>query len=147
LEAGLVSVLTKAGPDTAAEVWTVGDDGVAGALVVLGTAVTPYRWMVQIEGSALRMSPPDLRRLMDGLCHFARLCAVISWWFSIKAHRPVPASGIAAGEHSWIRLRSATPGSRVMRSKSMTWTTPIVREICVGMEVTSYESAEIESVD
>ncbi len=29
----------------------------------------------------------------------------------------------------------------------MTWTTPIVREICVGMEVTSYESAEIESAD
>ncbi|QDI79096.1 pyrroloquinoline quinone precursor peptide PqqA [Methylorubrum populi] len=27
----------------------------------------------------------------------------------------------------------------------MTWTAPVVREICVGMEVTSYESAEIDT--
>ena len=26
----------------------------------------------------------------------------------------------------------------------MTWTTPTVHEVCVGMEVTSYESAEID---
>jgi coenzyme PQQ precursor peptide PqqA len=26
----------------------------------------------------------------------------------------------------------------------MTWTTPTVQEVCVGMEVTSYESAEID---
>ena len=26
----------------------------------------------------------------------------------------------------------------------MTWNTPIVEEICVGMEVTSYDSADIE---
>ncbi len=26
----------------------------------------------------------------------------------------------------------------------MTWNTPIVTEICVGMEVTSYDSADIE---
>ncbi|MBV1700437.1 MAG: pyrroloquinoline quinone precursor peptide PqqA [Hyphomicrobiales bacterium] len=25
----------------------------------------------------------------------------------------------------------------------MTWTTPVATEVCVGMEVTSYESAEI----
>ncbi|MBV8567481.1 MAG: pyrroloquinoline quinone precursor peptide PqqA [Methylobacteriaceae bacterium] len=25
----------------------------------------------------------------------------------------------------------------------MSWTTPVVVEVCVGMEVTSYESAEI----
>lgn len=27
----------------------------------------------------------------------------------------------------------------------MTWSAPIVQEICVGMEVTSYESAEIDT--
>ena len=27
----------------------------------------------------------------------------------------------------------------------MTWSAPIVQEVCVGMEVTSYESAEIDS--
>jgi coenzyme PQQ precursor peptide PqqA len=26
----------------------------------------------------------------------------------------------------------------------MTWNTPIVTEICVGMEVTSYDSADLE---
>ena len=26
----------------------------------------------------------------------------------------------------------------------MAWTTPVIEEICLGMEVTSYESAEIE---
>ncbi|MBO1020167.1 pyrroloquinoline quinone precursor peptide PqqA [Methylobacterium sp. SD274] len=26
----------------------------------------------------------------------------------------------------------------------MVWSTPVVQEICVGMEVTSYESAEID---
>jgi coenzyme PQQ precursor peptide PqqA len=26
----------------------------------------------------------------------------------------------------------------------MAWTTPMIEEICLGMEVTSYESAEIE---
>jgi len=25
----------------------------------------------------------------------------------------------------------------------MSWTTPVIVEVCVGMEVTSYESAEI----
>jgi len=28
---------------------------------------------------------------------------------------------------------------------TMTWAAPIVSEICVGMEVTSYESAEIDT--
>jgi coenzyme PQQ precursor peptide PqqA len=27
--------------------------------------------------------------------------------------------------------------------RNMTWQTPIVEEICVGMEVTSYESADL----
>lgn len=29
----------------------------------------------------------------------------------------------------------------------MAWTTPELTEICVGMEVTSYESADIEPVE
>jgi coenzyme PQQ precursor peptide PqqA len=36
-----------------------------------------------------------------------------------------------------------SPDKRKPRSTPMAWTTPIVAEICVGMEVTSYESAEI----
>ena len=26
----------------------------------------------------------------------------------------------------------------------MAWTTPVIEEICVGMEVTSYESADLD---
>lgn len=29
----------------------------------------------------------------------------------------------------------------------MAWTTPVIQEIAVGMEVTGYESAEIEGID
>lgn len=29
------------------------------------------------------------------------------------------------------------------RSLTMTWTTPAITEICVGMEITAYEAAEI----
>jgi coenzyme PQQ precursor peptide PqqA len=32
---------------------------------------------------------------------------------------------------------------RLAREISMAWTTPVLTEICVGMEVTSYASAEI----
>ncbi len=31
------------------------------------------------------------------------------------------------------------------RRNAMKWSAPIVQEICVGMEVTSYESAEIDT--
>jgi coenzyme PQQ precursor peptide PqqA len=30
-----------------------------------------------------------------------------------------------------------------MEEMDMAWTTPVLTEVCVGMEVTSYESAEI----
>lgn len=33
--------------------------------------------------------------------------------------------------------------ARKLKELHMAWTTPVVTEICVGMEVTSYESAEI----
>jgi coenzyme PQQ precursor peptide PqqA len=32
---------------------------------------------------------------------------------------------------------------RKLKELVMAWTTPVVAEVCVGMEVTSYESAEI----
>lgn len=67
LETGLVSVVTRADHDTAVEVWMIGSEGVAGGLVVLGGTVTPYRWIVQVEGTALCMSTAHLRRFLDDL--------------------------------------------------------------------------------
>lgn len=37
----------------------------------------------------------------------------------------------------------AVVGTKV-GDQSMTWTKPVVLEVCTGMEVTSYESAEID---
>ncbi len=34
-----------------------------------------------------------------------------------------------------------------MTETIMTWTTPVIVEVRVGMEVTSYESAEIDTID
>jgi coenzyme PQQ precursor peptide PqqA len=31
----------------------------------------------------------------------------------------------------------------MIREGNMSWTTPVVVEVCIGMEVTSYASAEI----
>lgn len=67
IEAGLVSVVTRADHDRVAEVWTIGSEGVAGGVVVLGADLMPYRWIVQIEGAALCMSTVHLRRLLDDL--------------------------------------------------------------------------------
>jgi coenzyme PQQ precursor peptide PqqA len=39
------------------------------------------------------------------------------------------------------RPRSGSSDS--VRERSMAWTTPVLTEVCVGMEVTSYASAEI----
>jgi coenzyme PQQ precursor peptide PqqA len=30
-----------------------------------------------------------------------------------------------------------------VREKSMSWTAPVIVEVCIGMEITSYVSAEI----
>jgi len=38
---------------------------------------------------------------------------------------------------------SALLTAEINPGEKMTWTTPTVEEVCLGMEVTSYESAEI----
>lgn len=39
---------------------------------------------------------------------------------------------------------AATDDALVMLEDVMVWTTPMIEEMCIGMEVTAYESAEIE---
>ena len=38
---------------------------------------------------------------------------------------------------------AASYKAALRQEEIMTWSTPIVEEVCLGMEVTSYESAEI----
>lgn len=41
------------------------------------------------------------------------------------------------------RIAAVTLRRSIIRSQSMTWTCPEITEICVGMEITSYELAEV----
>jgi coenzyme PQQ precursor peptide PqqA len=39
--------------------------------------------------------------------------------------------------------RLCSPEATESRERDMSWTTPVIVEVCIGMEVTSYVSAEI----
>ena len=64
VEEGLVSVLASTDTRNAVEVWLVGREGVVGSAALLGLDSTPLRYLVQIGGSALRISVDDLRKAM-----------------------------------------------------------------------------------
>src|ERR1700687_3907843 len=58
-----VSMLTTVGADRAAEVGLIGFEGMIGVPMALGVAVSPFRAVVQGEGTAMRMTTVDLRRI------------------------------------------------------------------------------------
>ncbi len=62
IEEGLVSVLANADEQQGVEVWLIGREGVVGGLAVLGANASPLRHLVQVGGSALRISIGDLNR-------------------------------------------------------------------------------------
>jgi CRP-like cAMP-binding protein len=57
-----VSMLTTVDEDKAAEVGLIGSEGMIGVPMALGVAVSPFRAVVQGEGTAMRMSTADFRR-------------------------------------------------------------------------------------
>jgi CRP-like cAMP-binding protein len=61
IEDGLVSVLTTMADGAAIEVRMVGREGVAGFPYLLGTEILPQQVIVQVRGSALRISAATLR--------------------------------------------------------------------------------------
>jgi coenzyme PQQ precursor peptide PqqA len=42
-----------------------------------------------------------------------------------------------------VLLAGGCPPWPTLRERNMSWTTPVIVEVCIGMEVTSYVSAEI----
>jgi CRP-like cAMP-binding protein len=58
-----VSMLTTVGADRAAEVGLIGFEGMIGVPMALGVAVSPFRAVVQGEGTAMRMTTMDFRRI------------------------------------------------------------------------------------
>jgi CRP-like cAMP-binding protein len=57
-----VSMLTTVDADRAAEVGLIGAEGMIGVPMALGVAVSPFRAVVQGEGTAMRMATVDFRR-------------------------------------------------------------------------------------
>src|ERR1700730_4007863 len=57
-----VSMLTTVDTGRAAEVGLIGSEGMIGVPMALGVAVTPFRAVVQGEGSAMRMTTVNFRR-------------------------------------------------------------------------------------
>jgi CRP-like cAMP-binding protein len=57
-----VSMLTTVDDDKAAEVGLIGSEGMIGVPMALGVAVSPFRAVVQGEGTAMRMRTADFRR-------------------------------------------------------------------------------------
>lgn len=65
IEEGLVSVLAHTGPNKSVEVWLIGREGLVGVPLVLGEAISAHRRVVQLPGSALRISADSLRDEME----------------------------------------------------------------------------------
>jgi CRP-like cAMP-binding protein len=57
-----VSMLTTVDEDKAAEVGLIGSEGMIGVPMALGVASSPFRAVVQGEGTAMRMTTADFRR-------------------------------------------------------------------------------------
>ena len=55
-------MLTTVNGDRAAEVGLIGSEGMIGIPMALGVAVSPFRAVVQGEGTAMRMTTADFRR-------------------------------------------------------------------------------------
>jgi CRP-like cAMP-binding protein len=58
---GLISLLIVMGDETVREIGVIGNEGMLGAAVALGTKTTPTRALVQLPGSAMRMKVGALR--------------------------------------------------------------------------------------
>ena len=56
-------------------------------------------------------------------------------------------SEVVQGNIAHVYLEPLSAGAvrliELQREWNMAWTTPVVEEVCVGMEVTSYSSAEV----
>jgi CRP-like cAMP-binding protein len=65
IENGLISVVAKINDQEWMEVWLIGSDGMTGIPVLLGDTHPPHRRVVQIAGSALRVSTTTFRSLLQ----------------------------------------------------------------------------------
>lgn len=64
VEEGLCSLIART-TDGRLEIGTIGDDGLVGTPLILGTGQTPHSAIVQGEGTALRISAADLQAALE----------------------------------------------------------------------------------
>ena len=76
MTSGMVSLLARTEDGEAIEVAMVGNEGMVGVPVVLGTNLMPYRVMVQIPGGAMKLTEYALREEINrnGQLHKLLLC-------------------------------------------------------------------------
>ncbi|MGO4572623.1 Crp/Fnr family transcriptional regulator [Microvirga sp. 2TAF3] len=65
IDSGLVSVSAKASPSTWVEVWLIGSEGMTGLPVLLGDPDPPFRRVVQVGGSAYRISRTEFQDVVE----------------------------------------------------------------------------------
>ena len=65
VEEGLVAVMADLGDGMDVEAWLIGSEGLVGMPVVLGGSGSPFRRVVAVGGSALKISASDLAQLID----------------------------------------------------------------------------------
>src|SRR5258708_35956436 len=63
---GVASIVNTMRDGSAAEVGTVGNEGVVGLPIILGDTVAPNEVYVQVPGTALRLSASLLREALEG---------------------------------------------------------------------------------
>jgi CRP-like cAMP-binding protein len=95
VEQGLISVSVKVSRERSVEGWLIGSDGMTGIPVLLGDAENPpHRRVVQVGGSALRMSASDFSAAVQELEFFRRtlhryvqfVLSECSQWGACNAH-------------------------------------------------------------
>jgi CRP-like cAMP-binding protein len=73
IERGGASLLSRAGEGETVEVGTLGAKDLAGVPIVLGTARSPHRCVVQVPGEALRIRADHLTQAMNDLSALRKL--------------------------------------------------------------------------
>jgi CRP-like cAMP-binding protein len=93
---GVVSALTVMEDGRAIEVATIGDEGMVGLPLLVGTTTAGNRMMVQVAGEALRLSAKALKEEASQDSPLRRLLVLYHAAFSIQTSQAVACNGLHA---------------------------------------------------
>jgi CRP-like cAMP-binding protein len=90
----VISILTVMEDGTAIEVAAIGNEGMVGLPVVLGVPTTPYQFIVQIGGEALRMRAQALYEQLGRNDSLRRLLALYHYFHLTQVSQGVACNGL-----------------------------------------------------